>query len=229
MLLTGFATGALSANCWVVAAADDAPCVLIDPGMDGLPQIEQTLAEHRVRPEAVLLTHGHLDHSYDATQVCERYDVPVHLHPADRSQLTDPWSALGLPRGMPVLEHSSFTEPARLVDLAPGPLRIAGLDFTVHETPGHTPGSVLFALSTEDTPIVFSGDFLFASSIGRMDFPGGDEQQMYESLDRVLTPMSDDTVVHPGHGESTTIGHERAANPYLRANSRTANSQQRTT
>ncbi|HVX45292.1 MAG TPA: MBL fold metallo-hydrolase [Mycobacteriales bacterium] len=217
MLITGFATGALSANCWVVAVAAGAPCVLIDPGMDAEPRIDQALAEHDLRPAAVLLTHGHLDHSYDATAICARYDIPVHLHPADRGQLTDPWSALGLPRGMPVLDRTDFAEPARLVDLAPGPLAVAGLEFTVHESPGHTPGSVALELSTQDIPILFSGDFLFAGSIGRMDFPGGDETQMYESLERVLSPMTDDTVVHPGHGDSTTIGHERAANPYLRA------------
>lgn len=217
MLIIGFATGDLGANCWVVAAHPGAPCVLIDPGMDAGPQIEQTLDEHGLRLDAVLLTHGHVDHSYDAAAISRRHDVPVHLHPADRPQLTDPWSALGLPRGMPVLDRTEFAEPERLVDLAPGPLPVAGLEFTVHEAPGHTPGSVLLALSTPDTPVVFSGDFLFAGSIGRMDFPGGDESQMYESLERVLSPMADDTVVHPGHGGSTTIGHERATNPYLRA------------
>lgn len=220
MLVTGFAVGALSANCWVVATDRGAPCVIIDPGMDALARLQQVLTEHDVRPEAVLLTHGHLDHSYDAAAVCERYGVPVHVHPADRSQLTDPWSALGVPRGLPVLDRTSFTEPARLVDLRPGTLEVAGLGFAVIEAPGHTPGSVVFQLSTVDGPIVFSGDFLFAGTIGRMDFPGGDDRQMYDSLDRVLTPMPDDTVVHPGHGESTTIGHERTANPYLRAISR---------
>jgi glyoxylase-like metal-dependent hydrolase (beta-lactamase superfamily II) len=213
MLVTGFAAGALGANCWVVAPEPGVQCAIIDPGMDVLAPLQRVLTEHDLRPEAVLLTHGHLDHSYDAAAVCEQYGVPVHVHPADRPQLTDPWSALGVPRGLPVLDRTTFTEPARLVDLAPGALSVAGLEFTVHEAPGHTPGSVVFALRT----VLFSGDFLFAGTIGRMDFPGGDETQMYDSLERVLTPMPDDTAVHPGHGESTTIGHERAANPYLRA------------
>lgn len=218
MLVAGFVTGALATNCWLVATAPGEPCVVVDPGIDAAGALRGMLGRHRLRPAAVVMTHGHLDHTWAAAQVCDEYRVPAYLHPADRRQLTDPWSGLGVPPGEPLFGRDSFAEPADLRALADGEeLRSAGVSFSVTVVPGHTPGSVLLALAGGDTPIVFGGDVLFAGSIGRTDLPGGSEADMVTTLARVILALDDRTVVHPGHGDSTTIARERATNPFLRA------------
>jgi glyoxylase-like metal-dependent hydrolase (beta-lactamase superfamily II) len=124
-----------------------------------------------------------------------------------------------MPPGTPLFGPGrlTFAEPADVRELADGTrLPLAGLELTVRHAPGHTGGSVAFALPAPDAPLFFSGDLLFAGSIGRVDLPGGDERQMMESLVRVVLPLDDGTEVLPGHGPPTTIGRERATNPYLR-------------
>ena len=129
----------------------------------------------------------------------------------------DPWSGIGAPAGTPLFGQLEFTEPDDVRELADGQtLNLAGIELSVRLAPGHTPGSVVFGLATPDEPQLFSGDLLFAGSIGRVDLPGGSEEDMVNSLRRVVLPMDDATVVHPGHGDSTTIGRERATNPFLR-------------
>jgi glyoxylase-like metal-dependent hydrolase (beta-lactamase superfamily II) len=215
VLVTGFLAG--PTNCYVVAPGAGEQCVVIDPGIGAVPQLEEVLATHRLHPVAVLLTHGHFDHTFSVLPVCEAKDVPAYIHPADRHQLADPWSGIGAPRTTPLFGQLTFAEPSDVRELADAStLPLAGLELTVALTPGHTPGSVVFGLSTVDNPVLFSGDLLFEGSIGRVDLPGGSEAAMFDSLARVVLPMDDATVVHPGHGGSTTIGRERAGNPYLR-------------
>jgi glyoxylase-like metal-dependent hydrolase (beta-lactamase superfamily II) len=192
-------------------------CVVIDPGYDADEALDDVLAEHRLHPVAVLLTHGHFDHTFAVVPVCEAHGIAAYIHPADRAQIADPWSGIGVPRGVPLLGRLQFSEPDDLRELSDGQtLPLAGLDLTVLLTPGHTPGSVVFGLSAPDEPVLFSGDVLFAGSIGRVDLPGGSETDMFSSLARVILPLADETAVHPGHGPSTTIGRERRTNPYLR-------------
>ena len=185
-----------------------------------MPALTRTLREHGLRPAAVLLTHGHLDHTWSVAPVCGAYDIPAFIHPRDRAQLSDPLSAVG-PELAAMLGSETFTEPADVRELADGqnlgfsgPL---GLEFTVEHAPGHTGGSVTFRLAqgAAEPDLLFSGDVLFAGSIGRTDLPGGDHAAMLASLNRVILPLPDETVVLPGHGPQTTIGRERAANPYL--------------
>jgi len=201
----------LDTNCWVVAPGDGGQAVAIDPGVGVLDRVHDTLRAHGLHLAAVLLTHGHLDHTFSVEEICREHGVPAYIHAADRAQLADPWSGFGAPHGTPIFGRSDFAEPAdvRTYDTT---LSVAGLDFTVTESPGHTPGSVLLGLPG----LLFSGDTLFAGSIGRMDLPGGSEAQMAATLTNVIWPLPDELVVHPGHGRSTTIGAERAANPYLR-------------
>lgn len=199
----------LDTNCWVVAVADEA--VVIDPGVGVVDRVAGTLQAHDLHPVAVLLTHGHLDHTFSAAEICAAYGIPAYIHPADRHQLADPWSGFGAPAGMPVFGRREFAEPAEVRPYGAS-VEVAGLRFAVTESPGHTPGSVL--LTVED--VMFAGDTLFAGSIGRMDLPGGSEARMAATLTDVIWPLPDDLVVHPGHGPSTTIGAERANNPYLR-------------
>jgi hydroxyacylglutathione hydrolase len=117
---------------------------------------------------------------------------------------------------MPLFGSLTFAEPDDVRELdARDKVSIAGLDFAVTHAPGHSAGSVVFGLAGADEPIVFSGDVLFAGSIGRTDLPGGSMAQMETSLREVILPMDDATVVHPGHGPSTSIARERRANPFL--------------
>ena len=215
MLVAGFPAGVFATNCYVVAPAAGEECVVVDPGQDATAGVEELLREHRLRPVAVLLTHGHLDHVWSVVPVCGAHDVPAYIHPADRALLTDPRRGLSSDLGA-MLGGLTFTEPADVRQLdGSTTLELAGLAIRVDLAPGHTPGSVTFGLAGEE-PVLFSGDLLFAGSIGRTDLPGGDSAEMFASLARVCLPLVDETVVLSGHGPATTIGRERAANPFLR-------------
>ena len=218
MLVSGFPAGPPGTNCYVVAPGPGERCVVIDPGIAATDPLRQVLDRHRLRPAAVLLTHGHLDHTFSVVPVCEDAGIPAWIHPDDRAQLTDPLTWIGVPPGTPLMGLTDLpaAEPADVRPLADGgTLELAGISLGVRHTPGHTLGSVVFTLDTPDEPVVFSGDLLFAGSIGRVDLPGGSYPAMLESLTRVVLPMDDATVVHPGHGPATTVGRERATNPYL--------------
>jgi glyoxylase-like metal-dependent hydrolase (beta-lactamase superfamily II) len=214
VLIAGFPSHATDTNCWVLAPGQGEQCVIIDPGIGIGPRLDEVIAENRLHPVAVLLTHGHIDHTFSVLPVCQARDVPAYIHPDDRAQLTDPWSGLGMPPGTPLLglDRLTLAEPGDLRLLGDGDtLPLAGLKLDVRHAPGHTRGSVVFALAEE----LFSGDVLFAGSIGRVDLPGGSMAEMTASLRDVILPLPDETVVHPGHGPSTTIGRERLTNPYL--------------
>lgn len=217
MLIAGIPSAATATNCWVVAPGPGEQCVVIDPGIDIESGLDDVIAEHRLHPVAVLLTHGHIDHTFSVVPVCQARDVAAYIHPDDRGQLADPWSGLGLPPGTPLLGLGSFplAEPDDVRELADGvAVPLGGLKFGVRHAPGHTRGSVVFRLD-DTVDQLFSGDVLFAGSIGRVDLPGGSMADMTASLREVVLALPDETVVHPGHGRSTTIGRERATNPYL--------------
>jgi len=217
VFIAGFPADAFGTNCYIVAAAPGEECVVVDPGIGVTERLDDLLAEHTLAPVAVLLTHGHLDHTFSVTPVCHARGIPAYLHPGDNEMLADP--AKGLSTDLTELFGGRFewAEPDDVRELADGePISIAGLEITVDHAPGHTWGSVLFRLPTDEAPVCLSGDVLFAGSIGRTDLPGGDGDQMFASLrDRIL-PLADETVVLPGHGPATTIGRERASNPFLR-------------
>jgi glyoxylase-like metal-dependent hydrolase (beta-lactamase superfamily II) len=216
VLIAGFPSAVTDTNCWVVAAGSGEQCVVIDPGIGVTGQLDEIIVEHRLHPVAVLLTHGHFDHTFSVLPVCQARGVPAYIHPADRGQLADPWSGVGLPAGTPLFGALTFAEPDDVRELAPrDKISLAGLDFAVTHSPGHSAGSVVFGLTGTEDAVVFSGDVLFAGSIGRTDLPGGSMQEMEESLRTVMLPMDDATIVHPGHGPSTTIARERATNPFL--------------
>jgi hydroxyacylglutathione hydrolase len=218
VLVDSFPAGPPGTNCFVIAPGPGERCVIVDPGIEAVDPLDELLARHRLRPAAVLLTHGHLDHTFSVVPVCGARDVPAWIHPDDRVQLTDPLTWIGVRPGTPFMGMASLptAEPADVRELADGQtLELAGLSLGVRHTPGHTLGSVVFTLDAPDAPLLFAGDLLFAGSIGRTDLPGGSYPAMLDSLTRVVLPMDDATVVHPGHGPDTTIGRERATNPYL--------------
>jgi len=239
VLVTGFPAGAFAANCYLVAPAPGEECVIIDPGQDAERGIEELLDRFKLKPIAVLLTHGHIDHMWSVAPVCGAKGVPAYVHPDDRDLLSDPGKGLSLMAKQQFLGGMTFSEPDDVKTLADGEVvSLAGLDFTIGHTPGHTPGSVTFRSGAEDEPssfwpdseglsgpvqaksrrfardALFTGDLLFAGSIGRTDLPGGDHQQILHSLARTLT-LPDETIVLPGHGPQTTIGAERQTNPFL--------------
>ena len=186
--------------------------MVIDPGYDAEGPLDAILEQHKLRPVAVLLTHGHVDHTWSVVPVCGAKGVPALMHPADRGMLVEPASAIGAPPGTPILGRLDWAEPDDVRELKDGEvLDLAGVKLRVDETPGHTPGSITF-LGAGD---YFSGDLLFAGSIGRTDFPGGSFEQIQDSLQRVALALPDETVVRPGHGPDTTIGRERVSNPFM--------------
>jgi hydroxyacylglutathione hydrolase len=199
--------------------------VVIDPGLGAEEGVRELVAEHRLKPLAVMLTHGHLDHMFSVAPLCRSSRAVCWVHPEDRGLLADPLRAMGAETkallGRLVPGHSGFVEPDEVRELADGAtVDVAGIDFSALHAPGHTPGSTMFQTSADQTvdaePVVFSGDVLFAGSIGRTDLPGGDLGAMLESLRTKVLPLSDRVVVLPGHGPSTTMATERATNPYLR-------------
>jgi glyoxylase-like metal-dependent hydrolase (beta-lactamase superfamily II) len=220
VLVTGFPAGSFAANCYLVAPAPGEECVIVDPGQDAQRGIEELLARYRLKPIAVLLTHGHLDHVWSVAPVCGAKGIPAYIHPGDRELLTDPAKGLALNVGQQLFGGLTFSEPDDVRELADGAtLSLAGCEFTVAHAPGHTQGSVTFR--ADEAPegydygrTLFSGDLLFAGSIGRTDLPGGDHQAMLRSLAQALT-LPDDTLVLSGHGPQTTMGAERRGNPFL--------------
>jgi glyoxylase-like metal-dependent hydrolase (beta-lactamase superfamily II) len=218
VLIAGFPAGAFQTNCFVVAAAAGEPCVVVDPGQDAVEPLAELLAEHRLNPVAVLLTHGHFDHTFSVAPVCDGHDIPAWIHPDDRDLLADPLKGLSADAAAFFGGRLEMREPREVRPLDDGAvLDLAGLLLTVDHTPGHTPGSVIFSGTTgEGAELILAGDTLFAGSIGRTDLPGGDHRLMLASLRDKLLTRDDATLVLPGHGPTTTIGRERGSNPFLR-------------
>jgi hydroxyacylglutathione hydrolase len=224
LVIAGFPAGSFGTNCYVIAPAAGERCVVVDPGQDAVDGVAELLREHRLRPAAVILTHGHLDHMWSVVPVCGAHDVPAYIHPADRFMLADPLRGVS-PQLAAMVGAKTFTEPDEVRELADGRALgladVLGFDLVVDHAPGHTKGSVTFTLprldEAGDPDVLFSGDLLFAGSIGRSDLPGGDSEELNASLARVVLPRPDDTFVLPGHGGSTTIGRERASNPFLQS------------
>jgi hydroxyacylglutathione hydrolase len=217
VLVAGFPAGSFQTNCYVVAVAAGEACVVVDPGQDAVEPLEALLTEHRLTPVAVLLTHGHFDHTFSVAPVCDGHDVPAFIHPADREMLADPMKGISREAAAFFGGRLTLREPREVRALDDGSaLELAGLTLRVDRTPGHTPGSAIFTTPTgEGVDVVLAGDTLFAGSIGRTDLPGGDHARMLVSLRDKLLTLDDSAVVLPGHGPTTTVGRERASNPFL--------------
>jgi hydroxyacylglutathione hydrolase len=220
VLIAGFPAGSFAANCYLLAAGPGSECVIIDPGEDAEQGIDEVVERYRLWPVAVLATHGHIDHIWSVAPVCGARGIPAYIHPEDRALLSDPARGLSLGPAQQLFGGLTLSEPDDVLALTDGmTLELAGITLVVDHAPGHTPGSVTFRLpaagSEADPGTLFTGDLLFAGSIGRTDLPGGDYETILASLARVCLPLPDETVVLAGHGPQTTIGAERAQNPFL--------------
>lgn len=202
-------------NCCVVSSGTD--CVVVDAGAGVAAAVEQVIDSAGLVPRAVLATHGHADHTWDAAALCARYRVPMRLHEADAYRLADPFATLS-----PALEaalgmhRDDYSAPAVVEPFAtPGGstvLTFGGLTIHALHAPGHTEGSTLYLLDDE---VVLAGDVLFAGSIGRTDLHGGSGEVMSATLRTVVRALDPALAVVPGHGPTTTVEHELATNPFL--------------
>ncbi len=220
MLLTSAVCGPWQANCYLLALNTGQDCVIIDPGMDSAEAVRVMVERHRVNPVAVLATHGHLDHVADAAELADEFGVGLWIHPADRHLLTDPVAGLGADSAafVAMAYPQGLAEPAVVATVNHGDqLTLAGLEILVSHAPGHTGGCVLYTVNRPDAePLVFTGDVLFAGSIGRTDLPGGDPDVMQASLRGPVMELPHDAEILPGHGVRSTMARERATNPFLR-------------
>jgi hydroxyacylglutathione hydrolase len=195
-------------NCTVLWCANSMRAVVIDPGGD-LDRVRQAIAETKVTVEKIWLTHGHIDHAGGAAELKESLGVPIEgPHMADKF-LLDMVAASGLRFD---IYNARNVTPDRWLDDG-DKVEVGELTFDVLHCPGHSPGSVAFVNAEQKLAIV--GDVLFAGSIGRTDLPGGSQQQLLQSIRDKLLPLDDDVMVLNGHGPATTIGRERATNPFL--------------
>jgi hydroxyacylglutathione hydrolase len=201
--------GDFETNCYVVRPDESVvDCLIVDPGFDA-DNLLEFLTQHRLHPVAIVLTHGHVDHIAGLALLRQHYPhAKVCIHRLDAGMLANARANLSAFTGGP------FTAPAADVLLEDGDtVEEAGVKLKVLHTPGHTPGGI--CLYAEADGIIFVGDTLFADSVGRTDFPGGDMDQLLASIERRLLPLPENTVVHPGHGMRTTLGREKRANPFL--------------
>jgi len=211
MIIEAQVAGPFVQNGYVVGCERTREAVVIDPG-DGVDDLLAFAARERLEIRHILLTHAHLDHVTGVAAAKRALGVPVYLHRDDLflyEQVVQQGAAFGL-----------RVEPQPPIDVyyAPGQMIAFGdLEARPHHTPGHCPGGVCLAIAAKGRPAkdLFVGDTLFAGSIGRTDLPGGDYNTLIASIRSVLFPFGDDAIVYSGHGPATTIGRERATNPFL--------------
>ncbi|OXM13140.1 metal-binding protein [Paenibacillus herberti] len=209
MRMESFVLGPIQTNCYLLLNEETNQAVVIDPGMKPKKLLDR-IASGNIKLEAILLTHAHLDHMGGVDEVRKATECPVYVHDLEAEWLTNPalngslrWSDITPPLTTAPAEYA-LDEGQRL--------KLAGFEFRVLHTPGHSPGSVSF-LHGKD---LFSGDVLFRQSIGRTDLPGGREADLYNTIRSKLYRLDPDVTVYNGHGPKTTIGYEMNNNPYVR-------------
>ena len=197
-------------NAYIAHLVGHTECFVIDPGFEP-DKIIGFLEKKRLKPLAVLVTHGHSDHIAGVGTIKRNWpDLWIGIGRGDSEKLTDPAQNLSLPFGFPL------TAPAADVLFDDGGRReIAGIPLSVRHVPGHSAGHVVYLIETDTKPILFAGDVIFKRSIGRSDFPDGDSLLLIESIQRQILTLPDETIIYSGHGPKTTVGAERKHNPFL--------------
>ena len=221
MLIQPIQVSPWQSNCYLVSPHEDtAECIIVDPGITAAEPVLAAVAERGLHPVALVATHGHLDHVGDAHLLAAHWNIPLYLAKADQHLLVRPGDGLG-PQGghlMRQLTGSDTLPPVVDVRDFEGPITLARILVTPFPAPGHTSGSTLLEFTSARTSVVFTGDVLFAGTIGRTDLPGGSMAEMRESLRRIATHFPAQTPLLPGHGQPTSIGQELDSNPFLQPN-----------
>jgi hydroxyacylglutathione hydrolase len=201
--------GEFETNCYILRSSEQAAdCLIIDTGLEVRPLME-FLDRHKLKPAALILTHGHIDHITGVDELRNRFpSIAVYIHRNDSELLTDSVGNLSFMAG-----GAFSTGEADCLVNEQDIIEKADITLQVIHTPGHTPGGI--CLYCQKDGVVFVGDTLFADSVGRTDFPGGDIRQLIENIKQKLLILPDDTIVYPGHGPQTTIGREKTHNPFL--------------
>jgi glyoxylase-like metal-dependent hydrolase (beta-lactamase superfamily II) len=220
MLVERIVAPYFATNCWILSTGAGNECAIVDPGI-AVPDLAQRIIgrcdELRLKPVAILITHGHLDHTFSLLPLAREGGVSTsYVHPADRELLINPARGLGA-QGLALLEQLSPTkvweEPDRVEEVIDEDvIEVAGMDIQVVHAPGHTKGSVMYRVNSGT---LLSGDVLFKGAIGRTDLPTSSPRAMRESLTEKVLTLPDEIRVLPGHGDETTIGQERLTNPFL--------------
>ena len=219
MIIDQYVVGMVQTNCYVVANATTKECIVIDPGASG-EQLAEKIRKSGYTPQAVLLTHGHFDHVGAAQTLAEEFGIQRYAHEAEAETLHDSKKNVSWMAGTSACYDADvFVKDGAL-------LTLAGFEIKVLHTPGHTEGGCCYYIAEED--VIFTGDTLFAQSVGRTDFPGGSMSQIVRSIrEKVLTLTEEETnvdgdsvtvhdiTVYPGHNDVTTIETERKYNPYI--------------
>ena len=201
-----YVVGVLSTNCYVAINDETKECIIIDPGASAK-ALAQRIRQEELIPVAIFLTHGHCDHAGAAEKLAKELDVKIYAQKEEKDTLEDPNKNLSALMG----QKESYPADVYLQDEQE--LDLAGFHIRVLHTPGHTTGSCCYYFSYEG--VLFSGDTLFAQSVGRTDFPGGSMSQIVRSIKSKLMVLPERTTVYPGHNDVTSIEHERMYNPYL--------------
>lgn len=205
MILETICVGPMQVNCYILASRPDSRAIIIDPG-DEKAKIERVLKKHNLKPEFIINTHGHIDH----IGCDDKFGVPVYIHRQDLVLLQDPklnlstffMSPFSLKSNIRTLEDKENIE-------------LNQIQLEVIHVPGHTPGGISLLMKKPKDKILFTGDTIFCQGIGRTDFPGANETLLIKSIREKLLKLSDDTIIYPGHGPSSTIGEEKKNNPFL--------------
>ena len=205
MILETLSLGPMQVNCYILAKEESGQAIIIDPGAE-VNKINKVLNKYSLTPAFIVNTHGHYDH----IGCDDKFKVPIYIHSRDAKLLKDPRLNLSGLMSLPYQVDSEIIgmEDNQIIELEEIQLKVL-------HVPGHTPGGIALVLLKPEGKIVFTGDSLFCSGIGRTDFPGADESLLLKSIQEKLLTLPDETICYPGHGPSTTIGEEKKNNPFL--------------
>ena len=210
-------------NCWIIAKGANQECLVVDPGISRpslVNRIKEEIQRFKLKPVAIVVTHGHLDHTYSVLPLSKEITMRTYISKKDKYLLRDPYAALQKDSGIQYLidqiAKENIGEPSDVYALSDVEnFEIAGMKIESKLAPGHTAGSMVFEVESE---FLISGDVLFAGAIGRTDLPTGSMPMMKKTLKNIILKMTDELNVLPGHGVQTTIAEEKRSNPYLQPN-----------